>query len=65
MTRYVLYENGVEKNVIDADLDFVESLCASENLSYAEAKFDHTNPTLLPPTTDELLNILLGVNDNG
>lgn len=65
MARYVLYKDGVERNVIDADLDFVESFCASENLSYAEAKFDHTNPTLLPPTTDELLNILLGVNEDG
>lgn len=56
---YEIYSGDELVNTIVADADFVAAYCEANGYTYSEHS---ENPATAPdPTTDELLNILLGV----
>lgn len=56
---YEIYSGDTLVNTIVADADFVSAYCEANGYTYSERA---ENPAPVPdPTTDELLNILLGV----
>lgn len=63
--RYEICENGVTINYIEAEESFVSAYCRDSGYTYAESPLPEPILPEPEPTTDELLNILLGVNDNG
>ena len=63
---YEIYSGDTLVNTIVADEAFVSSYCAANGYTYSErAEEPVPDPVPLEPTTDELMNILLGVTDDG
>lgn len=61
--RYKIFKDGESINTIIADEDFVESYCDQNGYTY-ELEPAIVTPTVKEPTTEELMNVLLGVTDN-
>ena len=64
--RYKILKNGVEINVIVAEESFVSDYCSKNGYTYEEAPLPVPEPEPAPdpePTADEVLNALLGVNE--
>lgn len=63
---YEIYSGDTLVNAIVADEDFVFSYCEANGYTYSErVEAPVPDPGPSEPTTDELLNILLGVTDDG
>lgn len=56
---YEIYSGDTLVNTIVADAEFVESYCEANGYTYSERAETHAPEP--EPSTDELLNILLGV----
>ena len=63
---YEIYSGEELVNTIVADEDFVSSYCEANGYTYAErVETPAPDPEPSGPTTDELMDILLGVMTDG
>lgn len=63
---YEIYSGDTLVNAIVADEDFVSSYCEANGYTYAErVETPAPDPEPSGPTTDELMDILLGVTTDG
>lgn len=60
--RYKIFKDGEVINTIVADPDFVESYCTENGYTYEEEILPEPEPVEPEPTTEEILNAMLGVN---
>ena len=59
--RYKIFKDGEEVNTIVASPDFVDSYCAANGYTYEEDPLPEEEPVEPEPTTEEILDAMLGV----
>lgn len=58
--NYKIFKDGAEINTIVADAEFVNNFCTKNGYTFEEVK--DSEPAEAEPTTEELVNLMLGVN---
>lgn len=61
MATFVLSKDGIEVNTIVSDPAFVSDYCARKGYTYEEIVVPEPEPVESEPTTEEILNAMLGV----
>lgn len=59
--KYNIYSNGEKINTIVADEEFCKKYCERNSYTYELVEEPSPTPTEPEPTTDDILNALLGV----
>lgn len=62
MAIYKILKDGEEVNTIVAGTDFVENYCAKNGFTFEEVVEPEPEETKPEPTTEEILNAMLGVS---
>lgn len=61
--KYKIFSNGEQINAIVADESFCQHYCEKNGYTYEAVEESAPEPKTAQPTTDDILNTLLGVTE--